>query len=250
MKKRQSVLICSILSVCCLMGVIAAFIPNSSNKNKSVFQNQPSSSLEQSNPKTVSAVSTAVDSASSANISSSGEETYWLHKSDLKLPLKSSCLKAQKQVLDGLTDTQIKTVQDIIRDEHVRIEFELLDHVKILKSSSDPHWEFLERTGVISIPGEAVVDNQWAKSTILQKLNKVDSMIQDETTKSDFKRMKETLETAINTHNLHKLFAYHEMIHDYDYWVINYPAFYPTDPAPDWGGIEAYFGTTSLLPKE
>lgn len=249
MKKRQSVLICSVVGVCCLLGITVAFLFNLPNKNKSTFQKQPYSSSEQSKPKTVSAVSAAVDSAESAS-TSSGEETYWLHESGLKLPSKSACLKAQKQALHGLTDAQIKTVQDIIRDEHVRIEFELLDHVKILKSSSDPHWEFWEHTGVISIPGEGVVDNQWAKSTILQKLNKVDSIIQDETVKPDFKRMKETLETAIDTHNLHKLFAYHEMIHDYDYWVINYPAFYPTAPAPDWGGIETYFGTTSLLPKE
>jgi len=244
MKRRKKILILSVVTVCCLLGVTVAFVLNSSKKNKSAFQKQSSSLSEQSKPKTVS---TTVDSAASANIYSSGEETYWLHESDLKLPSKDDCLKAQKQALSGLTDAQIKTVQDIIRDEHVRIEFFLLEHVKILKLSSDPHWEFLEHTGVISIPGETVVDNQWAKSTILQKLNKVDSMIQNKTAKSDFKRMEETLATAVDTHDLHKLFAYHEILHDYDYWVINYPAFYPTAPAPDWEGIETYFGTTSLI---
>ena len=46
---------------------------------------------------------------------------------------------------------------------------------------------------------------------------------------------------AISNHDLGAVFAVHEYIHDYDYYVINYPVQYSMTP-PDWGGIDEYFG--------
>lgn len=178
----------------------------------------------------------------------SEEEVFWLHKSDLKLPAKSACLQAQKQALKGLDDEQLKKVQDTVREEHVRIESYLLDHVKSLKSPDAPYWEFLERTGIIAIPGEAAVLNEWDKDTITANLKTVGDLIQTSAVKSDFEQMRKTLDDAVEAHDLRGLFSYHEMIHDYDYWVINYPAYYPDAEPPDWAGIEVYFGTPSVLP--
>lgn len=212
-------------------------VPLSSSAHKS------SSTFSSGKPRKNSVPTNAV---TSNNSTSSGDETYWLHKSSLKLPDKNVCLKAQKQALDGLSDAQAKGVQKEVREAHIEIEFFLVDHVKALKSPQSPYWAYIERKGTISIPGDALVWNDWDKDTVIDDLKEISSPIKNEVVKSDFKRMQNTLKTAVEQHNLHKVFSYHEMIHDYDYWVINYPVYLQSPPA-DWGGIQTYFGTPSLI---
>ena len=149
--------------------------------------------------------------------------------------------------LEGLSDLQIKEVQNRVREEHMQIEYYLVKHVKTLKSSSSPYWAYLERTGTISIPGDDTVWNEWDKDTIIEDLKGISSTIRNEAMKSDFKQMEDTLQTAVKQHNLHKVFLYHEMIHDCDYWVINYPAYFSKSRPADWSGIKTYFSQSSLL---
>ena len=37
------------------------------------------------------------------------------------------------------------------------------------------------------------------------------------------------------------IFESHKIIHDYDYWAINYPVSLKIEPV-DWGGVNTYFG--------
>ncbi len=50
------------------------------------------------------------------------------------------------------------------------------------------------------------------------------------------------LQKAMDRHDIEGCFKAHEAIHDYDYWIINYPAYFDTFPATDWGGVDIYFG--------
>ncbi|MCI9287091.1 MAG: hypothetical protein HFJ57_03815 [Clostridia bacterium] len=50
------------------------------------------------------------------------------------------------------------------------------------------------------------------------------------------------LQKAMDRHDIEGCFKAHEAIHDYDYWIINYPAYFDTFPATDWGGVDVYFG--------
>ena len=244
MKSRKISLVFFLVLVCTIGGfLLSLHLGRSEVMLPQQTKTTSSSSFRRKSEKS-SIPTAAIDSASEA---SSGEESYWLHKSSLELPDKSVCLKAQKKALAGLSDSQKKNVQTVVREEHVRIEFFLLDHVKTLKSFDSPYWAYLEHTGTISIPGDAKVWNDWDKDTIIGNLKVISSSDKDQTVKSDFKRMQDTLQTAVEQHNLQKVFFYHEMIHDYDYWVINYPAYFPTAAPPDWGGIQTYFGTTSLI---
>ena len=243
MKNRKIWLVFFLVLVCTIGGFLLSLhfgestaVPSQQSKS-----NSSSSSIKKPERSSVSAA--AIDSVSEA---SSGEETYWLHKSSLKLPDKSVCLKAQKQALAGLSDAQKENVQTAVREEHVRIEFFLLREVALLKSPRSPYWAYLEHTGTISIPGDAKVWNVWDKDTIIESLKAISSPIKNEAVKSDFKQMQDTLQAAVERHDLRKVFSYHEMIHDYDYWIINYPAYFPTAAPPDWAGIQVYFGTPSL----
>lgn len=50
------------------------------------------------------------------------------------------------------------------------------------------------------------------------------------------------LQKAMDKHDIEGCFKVHETIHDYDYWIINYPVYFDTFPATDWGGVDIYFG--------
>ena len=240
MEKRRRILFFA-AAVCCVGAVVLAVCLNGPKRGRpSAERERPSSRVSSKAPEESSR---GGDPAPSTGGPSSGEEVFWLHKSDLKPPEKGACLQAQKRALEGLDQTQRKTVQDTVREEHVRIEYLLLDHTKVLKSPAAPYWEFLERTGAITIPGEETVLNEWDKDTIVANLKKAGGLIRNDAVKSDFERMEKALDDAVGAHDLRGLFSYHEMIHDYDYWAINYPAYYPTAPAPDWAGVKVYFGT-------
>lgn len=241
MERKKKIMLFA-AAACCIATVFAATAgPRRADSSSS--RNTASSRVSPEPPRS----SAAGPVLSSSGGASSEEELFWLHKSEMKPPVKSACRQAQKQVLKGLKEAQLKTVRDTVREEHVRIEYFLLDHVKSLKSIGSPVWQLLEHTGPVSFPeGESAL-NEWDKDTIEANLNKVGNLIEDSGVKSDFRRMRETLDDAVGRHNLRGLFSYHEMIHDYDYWVINYPAHYPEAPVPDWGGIGVYFGIPSVL---
>lgn len=241
MDRKKKILLFAAAAFCCIAAVFAA-TADSRRTIPSSSRDAVSSRLSPEPPR-----SSAAEALPSSVGASSEEELYWLHKSEMKPPEKSACLRAQKQALKGLKEAQLETVWDTVREEHVRIEYCLMDRVKSLKSPDAPYWEFLEHTGTIAIPGEEVVWNEWDKDTIKANLNKAGNLIEDSGVKSDFRRMRETLDDAVGRHNLRGLFSYHEMIHDYDCWVVNYPAHYPEAPAPDWGGIGVYFGIPCVL---
>lgn len=245
MRRGRRNLVLALAAVCCA-GAIFIATDISGWKRDGPSSEKGTSSRPVSEPSEPSE-SSAAGSALSGGNAAPEEEVFWLHKSDLKPPEKSVCLKAQKQALEGLEDEQLKTVRDTVREEHARIESYLLDHVKSLKSPDAPYWEFLEHTGIVAIPGEEMVLNEWDKDTITANLKTVEDLVRNDAVKSDFERMRKTLDDAVGAHDLRGLFSYHEMIHDYDYWVVNYPAYYPDAPAPDWGGIEVYFGIPSVI---
>ena len=60
--------------------------------------------------------------------------------------------------------------------------------------------------------------------------------------KEKIKNIHINLQKAMDRHDIEGCFKAHEAIHDYDYWIINYPAYFDTFPATDWGGVDVYFG--------
>ena len=50
------------------------------------------------------------------------------------------------------------------------------------------------------------------------------------------------MQSAIDTHDLEKLYEFHQIVHDLNYWLLNYPI-KPFRPVPaDWYGACVYFG--------
>lgn len=113
---------------------------------------------------------------------------------------------------------------------HSKIEHGLLDSIDYLKDSNSNVWISLNDS-------DPEVGNFTA---ILLKMKEITNLLKNEKAKADLINAYEIWEEGMNNHNISKLFEAHEIIHDYDYWVINTPLELPFAPA-DWSGTKIYF---------
>lgn len=87
-------------------------------------------------------------------------------------------------------------------------------------------------------------------SSISNNLKKVNAAFAGKTTfVDDITKAQELIDEAVKNHDIKCLWYAHQVLCDLDYWVLNYPIQYPKGTAapPDWKGVEAYFGTTSVF---
>lgn len=59
--------------------------------------------------------------------------------------------------------------------------------------------------------------------------------------------MESLVRQAVQNRDLSRLIRYHQMIHDMDYWVVNYPISYPQLAPPDWAEVGCCFHFLSGL---
>lgn len=194
---------------------------------------------------------TAVSSENTNSESSSSKTKaiLKLHDSTLKPPSEEQCKAAQKRVLSGLSTKERQTVQDDIRAMHMNMESEFIekDIRTVLKSPSNPNWEFWEHTGTVSIAGEETVDNPRDGDTFIRNLQKIYDIAEDTDLKADIRKMQECVRSAVKNHDVNKLDELHKMLHDCDYWVVNYPVYFEKYAPVDWGGIDVYFNSLQCL---
>lgn len=173
---------------------------------------------------------------------------YYLHKSDIEEPTKERIVELQNQIFKNLSKKEIEEVQNTIRTAHVYMEYLLIDAVNLIKDPNSPYWEQYNNGGSYkdAITGVAVDVLDYCFNTRLQELVKIKNIIKDEEIKKEFEKIIQEFENAMNNHELASCFKVHEFIHDYDYYAINYPAYYPTFPPADWEGIGVYFGHLKL----
>ncbi len=173
---------------------------------------------------------------------------YYLHKSDLEKPEKSQILELRAKIFEDLTNEEILEIQELTRWTHVHMEMQLLDSVNVIKDPNSFYWEQYNYGGTFTNPltgvGSDTIDCFNMK---LQKLKKIKDIIKDEETKQEFENIIELLQKSMDNHDLGGCFKVHEFIHDYDYFAINYPAYFEDTPPPDWAGINVYFGHLKFI---
>ena len=170
--------------------------------------------------------------------------TYYLHNSDLELPNQGTCKEMQKKSLNGLTESETEEVSKKLREAHTTMEFLLINGTKNLKQSNSIYWDLYNEAETITEPtGEEL---EFSKDScfrvVANNIKDIANIIKDEKTKEIFNRIYEELNEAMENKDIAELFEIHKQIHDFDYWIINYPARFDVAPAPDWDGIESYFG--------
>lgn len=188
-----------------------------------------------------------IDEMEYKEILSEFDTRYYLHKSNVEKPQKNQILELRNKIFKDLTNEEIAEIKDTIRLTHTGMELQLLDSVNIIKDANSPYWNQSNYGGIYKDPLTGVE----TESTIffnmkLQKLERVKDIIKNEEIKKEFEDIIELLKNAMDNHDLEGCFKVHEFIHDYDYYAINYPAYFPTYPPPDWEGINVYFGHLKL----
>lgn len=170
-------------------------------------------------------------------------QKYYLHKSDLEQPDSKQCYKWQEKALKGLNESEKKEFCEAFKYLHLHIESFLLGNVSTLKEPDSVYWESYElkrdEPFIDPITGTALINNTYHIMSDL--INKLLSLAEDQQMKDILTTVKADYINAFKYHNIGSLFALHEVIHDYDYYVVNYPISYSLAP-PDWGGLDDYFG--------
>lgn len=175
-----------------------------------------------------------------------------LHDSTLKPPSDKQCKSAQERALSGLSPKEKQTVQNSINGMHMNIEYEFIDKDirTLLKSPYSPYWEYWDHTGTISIGGEGVVDNSVDGEVWIRDLQKNYNIVKDADLKADIQKMQDCVRSAVKNHDVNKLDELHKMLHDCDYWVVNYPVHFDKYAPEDWGGIDVYFGSLQCIKSD
>lgn len=161
---------------------------------------------------------------------------YYLHKSTIETPTEALCLKVKERVFDNLDKEKKDYISTKMRNVHYTLELLLIENVSFLKEPDSTCWEL-----AITGHGQNVEKGAFSFNGVMENIQEISIAIEDEETKMVLKKIYEELKKACDIRDVEKIFKVHEVIHDYDYYAINYPAHYDLQPA-DWGGIGVYFG--------
>lgn len=176
-------------------------------------------------------------------------EKYYLHDSNLELPTQNECYEAQQKVLNDLKEEEREYIQKEIRGIHYSLEYELVGAVILIKDRNSPYWADFTSYGVFTDPYTGImVDNGGRFLYVLDELAKIKDIPKNEQAKNDLNNAYKTLKEGMDEHNLGKCFEAHQILHDYDYWIINTPVHLDVKPV-DWGGVTTYFGKENIIEK-
>lgn len=175
---------------------------------------------------------------------------YYLHISNNSLPTENDCLYAKKNALDGLSEEEIISAQKKIRNAHGLMETILLDGVKTIKDANSPYWKSYTVDELFVDPYSGVLVEETGFFDIVNEINELQKDITNIKIKEICNEFCSKLQEAMDNHDLASCFEAHKILHDIDYWIINYPPQYEAGmPGPvDWIGVNCYFGLLERFP--
>lgn len=124
------------------------------------------------------------------------------------------------------------------------------DWIKKYSNPKSRGWAFWEKTGIIEIRGYTEkVYNEKDGNWYIRKLEEAKKVFTGKAICDDIAKAQDLISDAVKNHDIKSLWYAHQVLHDLDYWVLNYPIQYPKGTAapPDWKGVETYFGTIGVL---
>lgn len=194
------------------------------------------------------------DEKNALKIKSFSEKKYELHFSGTKeLPEEAIAKKAADMLCEDLSSSEQKALAENLREFHKYLEYELLCGIEAdLKEPERICWDWL----INGVPDEYFGERAWVydeygslyqptKPTLTLKLDAFEADIAVIKNKAVIAKLSEAitlLKEGIAAHNIEKLFAAHEIIHDYDYFAANYPVSSRDDLWVAGSGLSVYFG--------
>jgi hypothetical protein len=177
-----------------------------------------------------------------------------LHKSDVPLPDKDMVKKVQAELFKDVKKEDLEKAKKTVHELHMYFEsgfvYEAENWIKKYSDPNSPGWVFWEKTGTIEIPGYTEkVYNEKDGNWYIQKLEEAKKVFTGKTICDDIAKAQDLISIAVKNHDIKNFWYAHQVLHDLDYWVLNYPIQYPKGTAapPDWKGVETYFGVTKTL---
>lgn len=230
------------LAVCLLLSSCAV------QKSESSIPSEVSSASESSSSEPSSIPD---DSDSSETESSESESSHLkLHDSDLEPPSEEVCQAAQSRIFADMSEEDIQLVKDTIHFWHMSIEGEFVNYNarELLQSPDSPAWQLWEdQTAAVQMPGDdGYLVTSYDVNTVISDLQKLVDVVQNEDFLSDLQSIQATIQTAVDQHSIDEMDHFHQLLHDCDYWLVNYGDTLEIAP-PDWDGVNIYFDCLESL---
>jgi len=238
------------ISLVILAVVTGGYLIFSKPEIKPAKNNQVQNAVDKTAPKDAPTAQEAT-SAKTQDVIISEES---LHKSDVPLPDKTMVEKVQIELLEDVKKEDLEKAKKTVHELHMYFEsgfvYEAENWIKKYSDPKSPGWAFWEKTGTIEIPGYTEkVYNEKDGNWYIQKLEEAKKVFTGKAICDDIAKAQDLISDAVKNHDIKSLWYAHQVLHDLDYWVLNYPIQYPKGTAapPDWKGVDAYFGVIGVL---
>lgn len=169
----------------------------------------------------------------------------YLHDSSVEYPSEDFCKGVRDKAISKLSEEDLKEIKNTVRHAHYSMEVFLLDNVSLFKNSDSIYWKYF-------IDGEYFTDPITNEKSIfsaykgvIADLELLNRKCSNKNMSAKFKYVLNLWQESAKEHNIEGLFLAHEYIHDYDYFLYNYPTRYVYDPDADYQGVYDYFGHLS-----
>ena len=197
-------------------------------------------------------------------------------QTELFTPSEDEVLKARKLALEGMSEQEIETLTQTVKNVNIYLEHLYMED-NLFGKLSDPHglyWNYFHQTGEIQIGWavdgkidmEAVcqqenlteeefyakygtpvkVTNDYDADDFIALIEKLKGPVQNEALKADLQEIMDLTELAKNTHVMEFVNSMYKKIHDLDYFLLRYG---PTDVGlyvEDDSTITKYYCTLSI----
>lgn len=167
---------------------------------------------------------------------------YYLHISNLSEPTSLVCNNARTTVLSGMPKSDISLLRETIHNIHSSLEYHLVERVSILKNVNSIYWEPETENKVFIQPNGVKVQSNglWKYRDSIQKINNLPI---NDSLRTIINDIIYKLEQGMNNHDISECFEVHKILHDLDYWIINYPISSLKIAPVDWEGLDCYYGS-------
>ena len=173
-----------------------------------------------------------------------------LYESELNEPSEDKCLQAQKETLNGMSDENKINFQNRVRNLHSYLE----NIVKIKNNLSDPtspYWDLytIDNSSVEDVVSKVLIGTSDEFSKKINEFTDLANLSNNDILKKDFEDAANYIEQAKKEHSRLYIYYAYQIIHDYDFFIINYPPYNNLEEGKDYSGVHTYFGKDNLIQK-
>lgn len=165
-------------------------------------------------------------------------KTYVLHKSSKSFPSEEYCAMRMNELRENIDDQTWILLREQMRQIHESLEQKLQDSVLLLKEPESIFWSGANgKPFTDPLTGETTaVGVAYEFHEIGERLKNIGAILPDSNAKETFFSLQQTIEEALENHDIGKLFTVHEYVHDYAYVAFG------VRPTYDIEGSSVYFG--------